>query len=267
MPGYGYKKILRADAAGKRPVGVVMAQDPKAARGRGAGSGRRGTRENRGRGRNNSSRGRGRDRSSSAASASSTVPAQGQARPHGFVFMCSDSTQDECLRKGLFGGPAKDLKPMSDIVPLLNDPTTQREPPTPLFLFNFSKRQMTGVFFATSLPALNVVKEAWGGKFPAQVRITRAKKPFFIADRDAPSRSVRYQAGPLRTMTQAHDVLKALGINIESFNASRRVNKRTQRSAEASTRRERGDRPVPAPVATLSAASAAPRPGWSAHHR
>ena len=27
--------------------------------------------------------------------------------------MCSNGTQDECLRRGLFGGPAKDLKPKS----------------------------------------------------------------------------------------------------------------------------------------------------------
>ena len=46
---------------------------------------------------------------------------------------------------------------------------------TPLFLFNFNSQKVFGLFEATSPGAEDIVPEAWGGRFPAQVRFKKAK--------------------------------------------------------------------------------------------
>ena len=96
-------------------------------------------------------------------------------------------TIDECLNRSLFGLPAGHTGMVKAVRPGI----------TPIFLFNYSTRQMHGVFFATTQPppgdrsgspgnpGATLVSDAWstakfargrggGTPFPAQVWVSRA---------------------------------------------------------------------------------------------
>ncbi|XP_062012334.1 uncharacterized protein LOC133728902 [Rosa rugosa] len=88
---------------------------------------------------------------------------QGMSPEYGAIFMSSSFTKDECFRRRLFGLPSgqgpfvKQIK--SGMI---------------LFLFEFEKRELHGVFQASSDGRMNIVSNAWsrsGKKFPAQVRV------------------------------------------------------------------------------------------------
>jgi hypothetical protein len=95
----------------------------------------------------------------------------------GAMFVCTKFTQEECLRRGILGLPRRDLDLVSACTPGR----------TALFLFNFSSRELHGLFVASSPGRLNWDADAWkrslyhrpGGTrlgegrsspFPAQVR-------------------------------------------------------------------------------------------------
>jgi len=77
-----------------------------------------------------------------------------------FFAICTNGTEKECIEKGLFGDREwrlpyiKTLK-KGDIC----------------FLQNIVSNQLLGVFMAESEVQLNIDHEAWGGQFPAQVRV------------------------------------------------------------------------------------------------
>lgn len=82
---------------------------------------------------------------------------------HGLVFVCSNATQPECLRRMLLGSPESAWATMSSI---RNGGI--------VFLLNFQTRQMQGPYLADGAAEFNAVPEAWGGKFPSQARIRHA---------------------------------------------------------------------------------------------
>jgi len=69
----------------------------------------------------------------------------------GVMFVCTKFTQEECLRRRLLGLPRRDLDLVANCTPGRSA----------LFLFNFTTRQLHGVFVASSRGQLNVECDAW----------------------------------------------------------------------------------------------------------
>ena len=68
----------------------------------------------------------------------------------GFIFFCNNETIDENLARGIFGLVAR----WSDVVQVI-------KPGLPLFLYNYSNKEMHGGFVAASDGALNIDPDAW----------------------------------------------------------------------------------------------------------
>jgi len=89
----------------------------------------------------------------------------------GVIFGCTDETKDECLRDLVFGLPIAHWDYVQKITEGL-----------PLFLFNYTTREMYGVFVAASKGTMCIKPQGWmngsGRKteYPAQVRAKWYKK-------------------------------------------------------------------------------------------
>jgi len=81
---------------------------------------------------------------------------------NGMVFLCNSRTEKECLDKKLFGSPENQFEAMKSITAN-----------TALFLYRVERESpvLHGVFVADGKPALNIDKNVWNGRFPAQVRV------------------------------------------------------------------------------------------------
>jgi transitional endoplasmic reticulum ATPase len=77
-----------------------------------------------------------------------------------FFMLCTDGTENECLEKGLFGDREWRLPYLKSI-----------KKGDCGFLLNISKDQLLGIFIAESEAKLNIDPGAWGGRFPAQVKV------------------------------------------------------------------------------------------------
>lgn len=88
-----------------------------------------------------------------------------------YVFECNDNTQLECFQHNLFGSNSKWP---------LNVNTGDL-----YLLFNYySKKQLIyGVFQAICKGQLNIVKDAWDGKYPYQVKVKRCSKELIVVPR------------------------------------------------------------------------------------
>lgn len=86
----------------------------------------------------------------------------GRVPEFGAIFMANISTKKECFRRRLFGLPLA-----------LANFAKQVKAGMVLFLFEFERRELFGVFRATSDGAMNIVPNAFSssGNFPAQVKI------------------------------------------------------------------------------------------------
>jgi len=84
----------------------------------------------------------------------------------GMMFLCNKFTEEECLKNMIFAASAARMEDMIKI--------TDK---TALFLYRLTPNKcvLHGVFQAQGLPGLQLVPNAFNGRFPAQVRV----KPFF----------------------------------------------------------------------------------------
>lgn len=80
--------------------------------------------------------------------------------PPCFFAICTDKTEKECLEKGLFGDREWRIIYLKSI-----------KKGDFGFLLNISKDQLLGIFAAESEAKLNIEPNAWGGEFPAQVKV------------------------------------------------------------------------------------------------
>ena len=77
-----------------------------------------------------------------------------------FIMLCDDSTEEECLRRNLFGDMARRLENLDEI-----------ESGDIGFLLNIDRDELIGVFRACSEAQLHIEPDAWDGRFAAQVRV------------------------------------------------------------------------------------------------
>jgi len=86
-------------------------------------------------------------------------------RTKGFVSVCKNETEQECFRLMLFGS----VKSWFDRVDQVKRGDAG-------FLLNLDKDVLYGIFRAETDGTLNIVPDAWGGRFPAQIRVSWEKK-------------------------------------------------------------------------------------------
>lgn len=82
----------------------------------------------------------------------------------GFIFLCSDVTESECLGRGLFGGKEKYKSRVKGL-----------EIGAILFTYNYISKRLIGIFEAQTPLLYNIVADAWQGEFPWQVRVHRTE--------------------------------------------------------------------------------------------
>jgi len=84
----------------------------------------------------------------------------------GMMFLCNKATEEECLKNMIFAASASMMENMRKI--------TDK---TALFLYRLIPNRciLHGVFQAEGVPGLDLIPGAFGGRFPAQIRV----KPFF----------------------------------------------------------------------------------------
>jgi hypothetical protein len=80
--------------------------------------------------------------------------------PPCFFAICTNKTENECIKKGLFGDKESRLQYLKSI-----------KKGDFGFLLNVTKNQLLGIFAAESEARLNIDPDAWEGNFPAQVKV------------------------------------------------------------------------------------------------
>ena len=89
----------------------------------------------------------------------------------GFIMLCDNHTEGECLERNLFGDKAKRFQCLDEI-----------KPGDIGFLLNINRDELIGIFRACSEPQLHIEPDAWDGKFAAQVRVELVGKLQRIKD-------------------------------------------------------------------------------------
>jgi hypothetical protein len=78
-----------------------------------------------------------------------------------YFFLCDHSTEAECFTRQLFGTTTSNFEWAVNIVPGVD-----------VFLYNFETGDIWGPFEAASTTDC-YEQQAWGGKFPVQIRVTK----------------------------------------------------------------------------------------------
>jgi len=89
--------------------------------------------------------------------------ADGKDPDFGAIFMSNCETKRQCFKKGLFGLPSTEIQFVEQVKAGMI-----------LFLYEYEKRQLHGVFKASCDGGINIVPNAFaklGKQFPAQVTI------------------------------------------------------------------------------------------------
>jgi len=84
--------------------------------------------------------------------------------PAGYIFLCSDATEQECLDKNLFGGQNKYEGRVRGLMK-----------GNALFLYNYQSKKLHGIFIAESEVLNEIIPAAWGGVYPVQVKVRRTE--------------------------------------------------------------------------------------------
>jgi hypothetical protein len=82
-----------------------------------------------------------------------------------FIMLCKNDTEQECLDRNLFGDVTWRLRYLQEI-----------RSEDAGFLLNVSTNELLGIFEARSKAQLNIEPDAWGGRFPSQVRVQLSGK-------------------------------------------------------------------------------------------
>jgi len=89
--------------------------------------------------------------------------ADGKDPDFGVIFISNSETKIECFKKGIFGLPSTEIQFVEQIKAGMI-----------LFLYEYDKRQLHGVFKASCDGGINIIPNAFakaGNRFPAQVTI------------------------------------------------------------------------------------------------
>lgn len=78
----------------------------------------------------------------------------------GFIMLCDDLTEGQCLQRCLFGDKARKLQDLTDL-----------EPGDIGLLLNINRDELIGIFRASSKAGLHIEPDAWDGRFAAQVKV------------------------------------------------------------------------------------------------
>ena len=106
-----------------------------------------------------------------------------------FIMLCSDRTENECLERGLFGDTERAFR--------FNLGEIQAGDLG--FLLNYSTDELIGVFQAVSEAQVKIEPDAWGGMFPAQVRVRCLGRPQRIRDAAAALQRLGLKMRPLKS--------------------------------------------------------------------
>ena len=163
-----------SDHRGARREGGGSRSDDRRDRGDGGGGGRGGS-----------------PHSGSSKPAPPSVPVP-TAPIGGFIFFCNNETIDENLERGIFG-----------LVARWTDVVREIKPGLPLFLYNYSNKEMHGGFVAASQGAFNIDPEAWlsasFGNKPKQRRGKKVSLPAAVANVLPPPLRASHPAAPHRS--------------------------------------------------------------------
>src|ERR671923_386105 len=85
--------------------------------------------------------------------------------PNGHIFACTSKSEQECFDRMLF---ATNRVYGENVLKIIRGDL--------LFLLNLDTDTLYGTFLATSHGAKNIVPEAWKGRYPYQVRVSRDGK-------------------------------------------------------------------------------------------
>ena len=78
----------------------------------------------------------------------------------GFIMLCDERTEEECLKRNLFGDLARRFQELDEI-----------KPSDIGLLLNINNDELLGIFRACSPVQMHIEPDAWDGRFSAQVKV------------------------------------------------------------------------------------------------